>query len=82
MHIVWDEPKRLTNLEKHELDFRDLTESWFEQAAVKAARGGRHKAIGSLDGHIVAVIFHELGTEAVSPISMRLARRDERRLVE
>jgi uncharacterized DUF497 family protein len=49
---------------------------------VKAARGGRHKAIGSLDGHIVAVIFHELGTEAVSPISMRLARRDESRLVE
>jgi len=54
MHIVWDEPKRLTNLEKNELDFRDLTESWFEQATVKAARDGRHKAIGSLDGHIVA----------------------------
>ena len=29
MKIVWDEPKRLANLEKHGLDFADLTEVFF-----------------------------------------------------
>jgi len=39
MHIVWDEPKRLTNIDKHELDFRILTEGWFDDAiTIDAAR--------------------------------------------
>ena len=28
MKIVWDEPKRLANIEKHGLDFKDLTEAF------------------------------------------------------
>lgn len=29
MKIVWDEPKRLANLDKHGLDFADLNETFF-----------------------------------------------------
>jgi uncharacterized DUF497 family protein len=29
--IVWDEPKRLANLEKHGLDFADLDEAYFSK---------------------------------------------------
>jgi uncharacterized DUF497 family protein len=28
MKIVWDEPKRLANLDKHGLDFADLNETF------------------------------------------------------
>jgi uncharacterized DUF497 family protein len=34
MKIVWDEPKRLANLDKHGLDFADLNETFFENALV------------------------------------------------
>jgi uncharacterized DUF497 family protein len=29
MEIVWDEPKRIANIEKHGLDFADLTFEFF-----------------------------------------------------
>jgi uncharacterized DUF497 family protein len=32
--IVWDEPKRLANLDKHGLDFADLNEAFFDHALV------------------------------------------------
>jgi hypothetical protein len=32
MEIVWDEPKRLANLDKHDLDFADLNEAFFADA--------------------------------------------------
>ena len=50
MRIVWDEPKRLSNLDKHGFDFADLTEEYFLQAVVVPARGTRLQAIGSLVG--------------------------------
>ena len=34
MKIVWDEPKRQANLEKHGLDFADLDETFFDTALV------------------------------------------------
>jgi uncharacterized protein len=34
MKIVWDEPKRLANLDKHGLDFADLNETFFDTALV------------------------------------------------
>jgi uncharacterized DUF497 family protein len=34
MNIVWDEPKRLANLDKHGLDFADLNETFFDDALV------------------------------------------------
>jgi uncharacterized DUF497 family protein len=41
MQIVWDEPKRLANLDKHGLDFADLNETfltvlWFCPPATSA----------------------------------------------
>jgi uncharacterized DUF497 family protein len=41
MKIVWDEPKRLANLDKHGLDFADLNETflialWFCALATSA----------------------------------------------
>jgi uncharacterized DUF497 family protein len=38
MEIVWDEPKRLANLDKHGLDFADLNETFFDTALVVPSR--------------------------------------------
>jgi uncharacterized DUF497 family protein len=64
--IVWDEPKRLANLDKHGLDFADLDETFFDSALVVPSRnaGKRWVAIG------------------VSIISMRPASRNERKLYD
>jgi len=82
MRIVWDEPKRLANIEKHGLDFANLSLEFFDTALVGAARGGRRKAIGRLADGTIVVIFVQLGSERLSVISMRTARRDERGLIE
>ena len=81
MMIVWDEPKRETNLGKHGLDFADLTEEFFLGAIVVPARGGRFKAMGRFADGTIAVVFATLGTEGLSVISMRPASRYERSLL-
>jgi uncharacterized DUF497 family protein len=79
MKIVWDEPKRIANLEKHGLDFSDLSVDFFDRTSLSPAREGRTLAIGEVNGKIiVAVIFRLLGSEAISVISMRPASRAER----
>jgi uncharacterized DUF497 family protein/uncharacterized protein (DUF4415 family) len=79
MKIVWDEPKRLANIEKHGLDFADLSLEFFDNAVVEPAKQGRFLAFGELDGVvIVAVVFRPLGSEALSVISMRPASKIER----
>ncbi len=79
--IVWDEPKRQSNLAKHGLDFADLDEAFFLAAKVVPAKNGRHMAIGRLADGTVAVVFALLGTEGVSVISMRPASQKERGLL-
>ena len=79
--IVWDEPKRQTNLAKHGLDFADLDEGFFLASVVVPAKGGRHMAIGRLADGTIAVVFATLGIEGVSVISMRPASRKERILL-
>lgn len=79
--IVWDEPKRQTNLAKHGLDFADLDGGFFLSSLVVPAKDGRHKAIGRLSNGIIAVVFAVLGTEGISVISMRPASRSERRFL-
>lgn len=78
MDIVWDEPKRETNLENRGLDFAELDLDFFASSVVVPARDGRFKAIGPFRGDILAVIFKPLGSEALSVISMRRASRKER----
>ena len=80
MQIVWDEPKRLANIAKHGIDFADIPAAFFLAALVVPAKNGRWQAIGRHNGTIV-VIFATLGTEGVSLISVRRAKRKERNLI-
>jgi uncharacterized protein len=83
MKIVWDEPKRLANLDKHGLDFADLDETFFDNALVIPShnKSKRWVAIGvNTRGVVVVVVFARLGREGVSIISMRPASRSERSL--
>lgn len=81
MMIVWDEPKRQSNLAKHGLDFADLDERFFLSSVVIPAKDGRHMAIGRLADGAIAVVFAVLGVEGVSVISMRPASLKERSLI-
>ncbi len=80
MRIVWDEPKRLANLDKHGLDFADLNETFFDSALVLPTYNKRWAGIGRNIRGVIVVVFVILGKEAVSVISMRPASRNERRL--
>lgn len=79
MEIVWDEPKRLANIDKHGLDFRDLTLAFFAGAIIIEAKHNRLQAIGRMADGTVSVIFARLGQEGLSVISMRQANAAERK---
>jgi uncharacterized DUF497 family protein len=80
MKIVWDEPKRLANLNKHGLDFADLNETFFDNALVIPShnKSKRWVAVGVSIRGVIVVVFARLGREGVSIISMRPASRGER----
>ncbi|AAN29900.1 hypothetical protein BSS2_I0952 [Brucella suis bv. 1 str. S2] len=81
MKIIWDEPKRQTNIAKHGLDFADLHFEFFLSAKVFPTKADRLMAIGEFNGLIIiAVIFKPVGSEALSVISMRPASQKERKL--
>ncbi len=46
MQIVWDELKRLANLDKHGIDFADISMEFFESALTGKAKDGRFFALG------------------------------------
>ena len=80
MLITWDEPKRISNLGKHGLDFAAILLDFFENALVTAAMEGRLKFVGTIEGALVVVVIAApLGTEAISIISLRRANRKERK---
>ena len=79
--IVWDEPKRHSNLERHRLDFADLDEWFFLDAVTVPAKDGRYMAIGRLNASTIAVVFAALGTQGLTVISMRPASLKERSLL-
>ena len=80
MKIVWDEPKRLANIEKHGLDFADLNETFFDSALVLPSHNKRWRGIGKNIRGVIVVVFVTLGKETVSVLSMRPASRYEREL--
>jgi uncharacterized protein len=80
--IIWDEPKRLANLDKHGMNFADLNEKFFDQAFVLPASGNRHRAIGVNIHGVICVVFAYYGKEAISVISMRTASSNERKAYE
>ena len=84
MQFVWDERKRLVNLEKHGFDFQDIgffdwQNALVEPAGPDAFGRARFKAIGSFRDGTAAAIFGFLGTEAISIISFRQAGPKERK---
>ena len=80
MKSVWDESKRLANLDKHGLDFADLSETFFDTALVLPSHTKRWRGIGKNIRGVIVVVFVTLGKEAVSVISMRPASKYERKL--
>jgi uncharacterized protein len=87
MKIVWDEPKRQSNIATHGLDLADAELFDWEGAIVVSGHsaGGsrpRFRAIGRLRNGLVTLVFSPLGTEAISVISLRPASRAERRLYD
>ena len=81
MKIVWDEPKRRSNIDKHGFDFSSLSIDFFAAATFVPGKDGRLAALGWLEGQAVAVVFAPLGSEAVSIISMRSASNRERKAI-
>jgi uncharacterized DUF497 family protein len=81
MQILWDEPKRRANLDKHGFDFAALGVEFFQSAVIKTVRLSRMQAIGEHGNKLVVVIFMAYGSEAISVISMRKANHLERKLV-
>ncbi|MHC1727340.1 MAG: BrnT family toxin [Syntrophobacteraceae bacterium] len=81
MRFEWDERKRLSNLEKHGLDFLDVT-LIFEAPHIEAPsayRGEEQRflAIGTFDGRCVTIVY-TIRSEAIRIISFRGARYAER----
>ena len=82
--FTWDEPKRLANLDRHELDFANAETGDWNRALVRETYPGRRgearfKAIVPIHNRLITVIFSPL-TEALSVISMRPANAKEKRL--
>lgn len=76
----WDERKRLSNLEKHGLDFFDVS-AVFEAPHVEVPSSHssekRLLAIGTLKGRFVTIVYTMRG-ETIRVISFRRARHEER----
>jgi hypothetical protein len=80
--IIWDEPKRKSNIAKHGVDFAGVGEEFFASAiVVPVKKEGRWQAIGWLGSFVAFVIFRPLGAEALSIISARPASLKERKIV-
>jgi uncharacterized DUF497 family protein len=82
MIIVWDELKRIANIEQHGMDFAELDVAFFEQAIIRPSHSKRWLAIGLSELGAIAVVFRPMGREALSVISMRPANRRERKLLD
>ena len=85
MLVVWDEKKRVANLDKHGLDFAEFASAFaFEHFGAVSAKPGvdgrrRFLFVGRWRGEdIVAAVVAPLGSEALSLISLRPASRKER----
>jgi uncharacterized DUF497 family protein len=81
MTYEWDEAKRLSNIEKHKLDFFDadlLFSGPLMEAETRTVTGElRWLATGMIDDLTVTVVFTRRG-DAIRLISLRRARRGER----
>ena len=82
MRFEWDAAKAASNLDKHGVSFDEATRAWddADMMLVPMLRDAeaRVRALGSVDGNVIAVVFTMRGTSA-RIISARDASRQERR---
>jgi uncharacterized DUF497 family protein len=81
VRFEWAEDKATANLEKHGIDFADVTEVFGPTLQVtRSDRGGeaRWHGIGVLGSREIAVIF-TVRNRAIRIISARRARKNERK---
>jgi uncharacterized protein len=83
MEFEWDEAKRLSNLDKHGIDFLDVEEVFDgDIVTVEDDRPGygerRFVTFGLLQGRVVAVVYTDRG-DAMRLISVRKATQYEQR---
>ena len=83
LRFEWDPAKWESNLQKHDIDFRDAiavfedSQVVFEDASRPEHGERRTKAIGRVGASLICVIFTDRG-ERRRLISARRTRRDER----
>jgi uncharacterized DUF497 family protein len=77
----WDERNRLSNIEKHGVDFVSAVEIFDGRPSrdIASPRRSEHRvlSIGELNGVIVAVAWTQRGVDTIRIISVRRARREE-----
>jgi len=85
--FIWDEAKRLSNLKKHGLDFRDahLVYDNPDKCTYNASRQDEYRpmdvALAVLRGRLLTLVYMEIGDD-VRVISFRNASREERKQYE
>lgn len=81
----WDEDKRLSNLERHGLDFRSAYLVYENQGKLtlksRYSDEPRFVDIAEVEGRTVVLVY-TLRSEAVRCISFRYAKRKERRIYD
>lgn len=80
MKFEWNDQKRMTNLEKHGLDFFDADVVFdTPHIVVPSAHDGEQRflAIGTLQGRFVTVVY-TMRNAAIRIISFRRSRHEER----
>jgi uncharacterized protein len=81
MNFEWDDQKRLSNIEKHGIDFV-VARHIFDgrpRRDFASPRGGEYRvlSVGVLNGTAVAVAWTRRGVDTIRIISARRARREE-----
>jgi uncharacterized DUF497 family protein len=85
--FVWDETKRLSNLEKHGLDFKDahLVYDNPDKCTYDSSRQGERRwldlALALIHGRLLALVYTQRGDD-LRVISFRPASREERQQYE
>lgn len=83
LKFQWDETKRLQNISKHNLDFKDSLPVFIDKRSIvrPSPRSGedRYIMIGQLERKIIAIVY-VLRDENIRLISMRSARKQEKEL--
>jgi uncharacterized protein len=76
----WDESKRQTTIQKHDLDFADVIQIFLGPHLVLLGRSeveSRKRAIGPFGGKMICVVFTTRGDD-IRVITARVARKNER----